>query len=975
MSLIERIVTIEEFYLKFRNTILMIFKVGQRWISNTESHLGLGVITEFKSRQVHISFPAAEEERIYAIDNAPLSRIIYKTGEEVTTTEQLTFKITEVNEHQGLLLYSGINQEGEEIHITELSLSCFIQFNTPEQRLFSGLLDKIDTFKLRIETLQHASRLQQSKVRGLLGSRTNHHPHQVYIAAEVAKRYAPRVLLADEVGLGKTIEAGMILHHQLQTGKAKRILIIVPSPLIHQWLVEMIRRFNLYFSIIDQNRYEQQLVDSSLEEDIEAGSYGIQTNPFECESLALCSLEFLINYNEAGQHALEAEWDLLVVDEAHHLFWTQEVKSPEYAYIEQLAACCTGVLLLTATPEQAGIDSHFARLKLLDPQRFPSLERFKEEEAQYQVINQLVQSLLEHQEQGSQPAPSVLEEVAHYLGDQTITDVNVMIKNLLDRHGTSRVLFRNTRAAIKGFPQRLVHAYPLQQPAIYQSLASLNNLDPLYPEGSLRENNFWLNHDPRVAWLVEKISQLFPQKILVICAHAPTAIALEQHLKLKMGIPSTSFHEQLTIIDRDRAAEYFAESEQGAQVMICSEIGSEGRNFQFAHHLVLFDLPLSPDLLEQRIGRLDRIGQKNDIELHVPYLAHTGQEILFRWYHEGINLFQNSCSVGFSIYQAFADRLHSLLSAQHTYDEQELQVLINDTQKHTQKLNKALQEGRDKLLEMNSCNLEIAKELIAEIEAEENVLELESYMAKVFQEFGIEHEYHSEHAEILRPTPHMKTNHFPGLDEDGTSITYSRNKALIREDLKFLSWEHPMVSESMELILDSELGNAVVATISIKNIPIGTVFLEAFYTINCAAPKYLQLDRFVPCTPIRVLMDVSGKNLTKVLDFNQLNGISHPVKQYLGYPIIKQIQEPLELLLDHCKHVATEEMQAALQEASTKLHQIMTHEFQRLQALQKANPMIRDEELTYIQKLITESKQHIEQAQLKLQGLRVVVNK
>ena len=93
-------------------------------------------------------------------------------------------------------------------------------------------------------------------------------------------------------------------------------------------------------------------------------------------------------------------------------------------------------------------------------------------------------------------------------------------------------------------------------------------------------------------------------------------------------------------------AAYFADEEFGAQVLICSEIGSEGRNFQFAHHLVLFDLPSHPDLLEQRIGRLDRIGQKHIIELHVPYLETSPQERLFQWYHEALNAFLNTCPTG-----------------------------------------------------------------------------------------------------------------------------------------------------------------------------------------------------------------------------------------------------------------------------------------------------------------------------------------
>jgi ATP-dependent helicase HepA len=962
-------------------TPLMTFTIGQRWISNTESQLGLGIITNLQGRQVSINFPAAEEERIYAVDNAPLSRIIYKEGEEITTTEQQKLEITAVNEHQGLLIYSGVDEAGEEHHITEISLNCFIKLNTPEKRLLSGLLDKVDAFKLRIETLNHMSRLQQSKVRGLLGSRTNHLPHQVYIASEVAQRYAPRVLLADEVGLGKTIEAGMILHYQLHTGRARKVLIVVPNTLIHQWLVEMIRRFNLYCSIIDNNRYElidevSSELDEEEQEEFAWTTSNNQANPFENEDLVLCSLDFLMSHKEAHQHALAVQWDLMIVDEAHHLQWSEETISPEYTYIEELAKQSKGLLLLTATPEQVGIESHFARLRLLDPSRFYDLVVFKKEEAQYKEINSLVQHLIEYQHAApNEPLNTALyTQVKTYLGEHSSYNIEENIKNLLDRHGTGRVLFRNTRAAIKGFPERQMQSYPLPCPAIYHSLGKLQSIDPLYPEQALQENGFWLEHDPRVSWLINTINSLFPKKVLIICAKAQTAISLEQHLKLKAGIRSTAFHEGLSIIDRDRAAEYFAETENGAQALICSEIGSEGRNFQFAHHLVLFDLPLNPDLLEQRIGRLDRIGQKHSIEIHVPYLSETAQEVLFRWYHEGINLFEQSCAVGFSIYQHFASQLKPLLEL-HEDSAAPLNQLIKETKLYTKELNTILKEGRDKLLEMNSCNLAVAEELIAEIEAEENILELETYMTKVFQEYGIEHEHHSEHAEILRPTGHMKTSHFPGLKDDGTVVTYSRNKALVHEDIEFLSWEHPMVNETIEMTLDSEIGNATVTTISIKSIPVGTVFLETFYTINCAAPKHLQLDRFVPFTPIRILMDVNGKNLSKILDFNQLNGLCQPVKRHLGYPIIRQIQEPIESILKHSNQLAEQQMTESISQAQVEMKTHMLYELQRLQALQEINPAIRTEEITFIQDQITQNEHYMTNATLKLQAIRVVVNK
>lgn len=309
----------------------MTFRIGQRWISNTESQLGLGIITNLTGRQVRVSFPAASEERIYSTDNPPLSRIIYKEGDEIVTIEQQKIRLTEIEELQGLFFYTGADEAGAEIRISEVTLNCFISLNTPQQRLLSGLLDKLNSFKLRIDTLNHASRLQQSTAQGLLGSRTSHLPHQVYIANEVAQRHAPRVLLADEVGLGKTIEAGMILHYQLSTGRANRVLIVVPQTLIHQWLVEMMRRFNLHFSIIDESRYadrydpyDYEAEDRGIFEEEEPCSF---TNPFETESLVLCSLDFLMDDEEAYRQAIVSEWDLLIVDEAHHLHWSEKKKA------------------------------------------------------------------------------------------------------------------------------------------------------------------------------------------------------------------------------------------------------------------------------------------------------------------------------------------------------------------------------------------------------------------------------------------------------------------------------------------------------------------------------------------------------------------------------------------------------------------------------------------------------------------------
>ncbi len=613
----------------------MSFALGQRWISDTESDLGLGTVVALDARTVTLMFAASEENRVYARSDAPVTRVIFNVGDVVDSQQGWSLQVEQVVEDQGVYTYLGTRVDTEEsgVALREIFLSNQIRFNKPQDKLFAGQIDRMDNFVLRYRALTNQYQQHKSPMRGLCGMRAGLIPHQLYIAHEVGRRHAPRVLLADEVGLGKTIEAGMIIHQQVLTGRAERILIVVPETLQHQWLVEMMRRFNLHFSIFD----EERCVEAFSEAD----------NPFETQQYVLCSLDFLRKSRQRFEQALEAEWDLLVVDEAHHLEWHPEKPSREYQVIEALAEQTPGVLLLTATPEQLGRESHFARLRLLDADRFYDYEAFVKEEEQYAPVADAVTALFSGEklsdeaknkitellsEQDVEPLFKALE--SHASEDEIALARQELIDNLMDRHGTGRVLFRNTRAAIKGFPVRNVHLLPLEIPSQYTTSMRVagmlgGKLTPearamkmLYPEEIFQEfegeESSWWQFDSRVNWLLEKVKAKRSEKILVIASRASTALQLEQALREREGIRATVFHEGMSIIERDKAAAYFAQEEGGAQVLICSEIGSEGRNFQFANQLVMFDLPFNPDLLEQRIGRLDRIGQKRDIDVYVP---------------------------------------------------------------------------------------------------------------------------------------------------------------------------------------------------------------------------------------------------------------------------------------------------------------------------------------------------------------------
>lgn len=203
-------------------------------------------------------------------------------------------------------------------------------------------------------------------------------------------------------------------------------------------------------------------------------------NPFDTQQYVLCSLDFLRKSRKRFEQALEGEWDLLVVDEAHHLEWSQDKPSREYQVVEGLAERTPGVLLLTATPEQLGRESHFARLRLLDPDRFYDYEAFVEEEEQYAPVADAITSLFS----GEKLPNEAKNQITELLSEQDVEPLfriieseadeeakasarQELIDNLMDRHGTGRVLFRNTRAAIKGFPTRNVHLMPMDIPPQY----------------------------------------------------------------------------------------------------------------------------------------------------------------------------------------------------------------------------------------------------------------------------------------------------------------------------------------------------------------------------------------------------------------------------------------------------------------------------------------------------------------------------
>jgi ATP-dependent helicase HepA len=496
----------------------------------------------------------------------------------------------------------------------------------------------------------------------------------------------------------------------------------------------------------------------------------------------------------------------------------------------------------------------------------------------------------------------------------------------------------------------------------------------LYPEEIFQEfegeESSWWQFDSRVNWLLDKIQDKRSEKILVIASRASTALQLEQALREREGIRATVFHEGMSILERDKAAAYFAQEEGGAQVLICSEIGSEGRNFQFANQLVMFDLPFNPDLLEQRIGRLDRIGQQRDIDIHVPYLKGTSQAILARWFDEGLNAFGETCPTGRTVYDKYAESLIEMLASGNT---EQLDEVIEESAKLNQSLKADLEKGRDRLLEMHSNGGEKAAEIADKIASTDGDTNLVTFALSLFDTIGLNQDDKGENALVVTPSEHMMVPSYPGLPYEGATITFDRDTALSREDMNFISWEHPMIQGGIDLLLSEGVGTSAVSLLKNKALPVGTILLELVYLVDAQAPKRSGISQFLPKTPIRLMMDGRGNDLSSQVEFEGFNRQLSPVNRHLASKLVNSVQADIHKLIEAGEAQVLPKVEEVREQAQKEMQANLNGELERLQALKAVNPNIRDEELQVIETQIEELTGYIAKAQVQLDSLRLIV--
>ena len=494
-----------------------------------------------------------------------------------------------------------------------------IEFDSSWQ---DGFLDRIDDdgpwgdwelFKLAVEVEKH---LVIPEFEGLQAPKHLPNltplPHQLETAKQVIENMNGKAILADEVGLGKTIEAGLILKEYMIRGLVKKVLILVPASLVTQWGQELNNKF--FIPAITQKKsyvWEQcDVVVSSIDT--------AKRNPHR-------------------DIIFQQDYDLIIIDEAHKL---KNNKTKNYEFVQNLKK--KFCLLLTATPIQNRVEEIFNLVSLLKPGHLGSETAFYEK----------------------------------YKRDSRSLNDNEHLKELVNK-----VMIRNRRADTGiEWTKRHVETIPIDfsptERELYEAICSLKSTEDwlqtsafsvmtLQREAcSSREAVFYTlknmlqkKENPseafqqQIEYLIKKVEavqknskaekaleliQGINDKVIIFTEYRASQLYLQWFLK-QNGITSVPFRGGFKRGKKDWMRELF---QKHAQVLIATEAGGEGINLQFCHHIINFDLPWNPMRLEQRIGRIHRLGQENDVKIYNFAIKDTVEEYILKLLYEKIDLFE-----------------------------------------------------------------------------------------------------------------------------------------------------------------------------------------------------------------------------------------------------------------------------------------------------------------------------------------------
>ncbi|GEJ55711.1 SNF2-related protein [Anaeromyxobacter diazotrophicus] len=653
----------------------------------------------------------------------------------------------------------------------------------PMDALAAGQAGGASSFRLRAMVARLEALRRADSLGALLSSRVHVLPYQVGAAGRILADRAPRFVLADEVGLGKTVEAGLVFAGLRQLGLAERVLVIVPEHLAFQWLAELFHKFNALFTLLTAERIEE----------LGGPEAALARSP-----LAIVSQERLRADDALVDAACELPLDLVVVDEAHHL-----ADDALHDAVEPIAKAAFGCLLLTATPVRLDPREYFRLLALVEPVPTASLDAFLARLARHERHAEVARALLA----GGDPAAARARLAELEPDDPAFeadgpADRGALLAHLADRYSLSSRLIRNRRAKVGAFTERVLRRLDVAAGEKLEATARL---------------------------CVELAGQ--GEKVLVF-AGDPALLAAAQAAVARLGKEALLYDEAGTIEARDRLVARFRDPD-GPMILLCGESGGEGRNFQFASHLVCLDLPDSPLTLEQRIGRLDRLGQHRPVEIHVP--CEPGDDaFLAGLYEQEIGIFAEPVGGLDAVLASLPAELAALREKPAKAREKFRRALAERVAEGR----RAQHEGYDPILDLRSASLPELSRLVGNAyrrlgeaapadpaagadAAQEALLalsrsleeQLEDACADVARRVGVDVDTDQNvHPFEVAFTlgAHLRIEALPGMEIPDDPVTHLgsfwRETAVARDELEWFATGHRLVEALLGLVRDGEVG-------------------------------------------------------------------------------------------------------------------------------------------------------------------------
>jgi len=731
-------------------------------------------------------------------------------------------------------------------------------------RLASGDVNPASAFALRTRVARLEALRRADSLGALLSSRVHVLPHQVGAAGRILAERSPRFVLADEVGLGKTIEAGLVFSGMRQLGVADRVLVVVPEHLAFQWLAELFHKFNALFTLLTPER---------------VGELGGPVEAIAKSRFAIVSHERLSADPELAALLASVPMDLVIVDEAHHL-----AGDALFERVAPIARSAFGVLLLTATPVRLDPREYFRLLSLVEPVPSTSLDRFLERLDAHEAFATVARKVLagERIEEALAALHDLAPEDPLFQGAKDARSgkrVRISRARLLDhvatRYSLSSRLIRNRRVKVGAFTRRVLRRHDVGEGGKLGAAAAL------------------------CATLARS-----REKVLVFGGAVETLRALQGHIGERERLEALLYDDAPTLEARDRMVARFRDPD-GPMILLSGESGGEGRNFQFSCQLVCLDLPDSPLTLEQRIGRLDRLGQTRPVEVHV--LAEPGEEaFLADLYEKEIGIFDEPVGGLDSVLATLPEELEALRRKRTDETREAFRQKIAE---RVAEGRRAQHEGYDPLLDVRSASLPELTRLVksaferlgeeppdelaeAEEEGAEDVdatsarsrkietalqtlsrwleEELEELTVEAGRRVGMEvdtdenvHPFETAFTFGTR----MRIEALPGMDmpeEERTHLgSFWRETAVAHEELEWFATGHRLVEALLELVRDGDAGRT--AVVSSRVAPRAGA-LYARYRLRWPAPADLapgarvpsrQASRYLEEEPISVLVDLA----------------------------------------------------------------------------------------------------------------------